>query len=1337
MGRGRRAIRVAGWVVAGVVALVLLAAGGALLYLHTDPGRDYLRRTAERMLDERVRGDVSIGRITGSVLDRFTAHDVVVRDPAGEAVIRLDELVVDFDPLALLGRRFAASEIIARGLDVNAEQRPDGTLDLAELWVVEPPAEPTAEPADADGWEVVIDALRVERGELALHRPGGEDVTLGGVDGRAALTTAGGDLDVAIERLSGHWRERQLPFELQGELARDGERIAVARAELDAGDSSVRVRDARFDAATGEAQGELSARIAPADVRKLGQPAWQAELEVDGRLARGGRGEPLAVDLRGRLAGAPITAAATVTGLDGAAPALDAELAVFAVDPRAVLATAPAGEVTASLELDVTGVELASARGTAELRVHGEVADAPIRSLDVDAQLEDRVVRAQLAADALGGTARGDATVHLRGERIDVAADVTARSLRYQQVRVRRVDLELGLDGLPDRITGRATVRARGVRRAGERVGALYARASFSDGGDRITGVVRAGDRGAPYWARARVVADRDGARTAITAPELRIGTRAITWTGALAVVLGPGDTVRVERARLASPAGRIEASGVLRGGGRGTVAVTVDGLALARVRRALPETLQLPAVRGRVGVRAEARLAPGAITRLEASGAVSRLAWQPDQPAVSGVFEVELERRQLQVRARAVSPGLGAVAVELAADTPRRTLDPAAWRGVSRHAIDQLVVDLERVDLARVAALLPEPPDLQGTVGGRAVVRAGADALAADLTVRGLRGGRLRRPIRIDVRGDGSADRVEGAVEISLDEQPILVANGTVHAGVQSLWRAPERVADAPLSASVRVPRMPVRQVVRLLGGKGAYRGDVRAAVEVAGTLDAPSGRLELVARGAGTRDVSFQTLVASGRFDRRSWSAKLHGTQDRGGSVMLDARGETRDPSTATGRLRAERLQLQALNPVLASTTTALGGVGGRLDADIAVSGGFADPDARGWLRVRDGRARFRQTIRDLRDLTVALRFERDRFELDAAARSGPGRIELALRGALDGIMPTSFTGRVETDRLPFVAGGAKLALDTDTRIRAETRAELLQVWLTADEDTFLHLPKRLTRRELHETGPLEDVVYVSGLGADPGDQEVAGGVPDVRIHLTTPRGFRVKGDGDLDARMTADVTVRRIKGVAALTGNVEVLHGEVDLFGREYDIDRAIVSFAGDVPPDPSLNVVVTHTFDRLTMYVQVHGTLKEPRIELTSDPAIYSREELLGFVLGGTPGEPAAEGGLTEGATAAASALVAGKLESMVASRIPFDTVQLGTEEGGTLSDVAVGKWLTEQLYVAYRRRFEPELDENANEAELEYRFRPRWVLEGVFGDRGHGSVDLMWVKRFDR
>jgi hypothetical protein len=57
------------------------------------------------------------------------------------------------------------------------------------------------------------------------------------------------------------------------------------------------------------------------------------------------------------------------------------------------------------------------------------------------------------------------------------------------------------------------------------------------------------------------------------------------------------------------------------------------------------------------------------------------------------------------------------------------------------------------------------------------------------------------------------------------------------------------------------------------------------------------------------------------------------------------------------------------------------------------------------------------------------------------------------------------------------------------------------------------------------------------------------------------------------------------------------------------------------------------------------------------------------------------------------------------------------------------------WLKQRAYLAYRYRRQPRPDENADEAQLQFRLPRGFLLQGSGGDRGYLDADLLWRHRW--
>src|SRR5262249_31757429 len=99
------------------------------------------------------------------------------------------------------------------------------------------------------------------------------------------------------------------------------------------------------------------------------------------------------------------------------------------------------------------------------------------------------------------------------------------------------------------------------------------------------------------------------------------------------------------------------------------------------------------------------------------------------------------------------------------------------------------------------------------------------------------------------------------------------------------------------------------------------------------------------------------------------------------------------------------------------------------------------------------------------------------------------------------------------------------------------------------------------------------------------------------------------------DVRGPVSGDLSVAVGGGDVAIDGEIDADRADADLFGRRYEVDQASAYFDGS--NDPLIDVELIHKFPDLTLRVQVGGRASKPTLALTSEPAIYSEDQLFGF------------------------------------------------------------------------------------------------------------------------
>ena len=214
-------------------------------------------------------------------------------------------------------------------------------------------------------------------------------------------------------------------------------------------------------------------------------------------------------------------------------------------------------------------------------------------------------------------------------------------------------------------------------------------------------------------------------------------------------------------------------------------------------------------------------------------------------------------------------------------------------------------------------------------------------------------------------------------------------------------------------------------------------------------------------------------------------------------------------------------------------------------------------------------------------------------------------------------------------------------------------------------------------------------EDVVIV---GEKPAGPREAAKVPvalDLQLDLGDDlqvRGFGLEGKirGKLQVETTKDGELRAY-------GRIETLNATFFAYGQTLQVDPGVIIFDGALD-NPSLQITAWRRKQQVEVGVQVSGNAKSPRVQLVSNPNVPEGEKLSWLVLGRGPAE-ATKGDLGM-LQAAAGALLANNegvpLDRRVARTFGLDEISLRGTGEATDRVVAVGKRLSDRLYISYEQ-----------------------------------------------
>ncbi|MFM9887422.1 MAG: translocation/assembly module TamB domain-containing protein [Burkholderiales bacterium] len=426
--------------------------------------------------------------------------------------------------------------------------------------------------------------------------------------------------------------------------------------------------------------------------------------------------------------------------------------------------------------------------------------------------------------------------------------------------------------------------------------------------------------------------------------------------------------------------------------------------------------------------------------------------------------------------------------------------------------------------------------------------------------------------------------------------------------------------------------------------------------------------------------------------------------------------------DASPVDGDVRLEMRSIAWLGALVRGTVE----VDGQVSASARISGSVGSPRPTGTLRGEQLRLAFPTENIALTKGTIEATFDAARFNL----------IQSSFQGDAGSIRATGFIGLgtplageivLDFDQLEAISDPSQtLKLSGQVRAKLATSSIALTGSLRATEGRI-----RLPDAGVPKLG--EDVVVKRTREAPLRD---AGGgaralklVVDINIDLGDRFVFEGRGvKAVLSGQMRVQTTAT---GALRITGTVRVEEGTVTAYGKSLDIDKGSITFTGPID-NPQLNLTATRRGLPHRVGVQVTGFAQEPRATLFSEPAMPNSERLSWLVMGRSS-EGLSATDLTLLGTAA-SALLSDPgqvpLQNRVAGALGFDELAMRTTGELESSVVAIGKRISDKLYVTVERN----LIGLGTALALRYQFNKNWSLQGQTGL--NNTIDLLYTVSFD-
>jgi translocation and assembly module TamB len=125
---------------------------------------------------------------------------------------------------------------------------------------------------------------------------------------------------------------------------------------------------------------------------------------------------------------------------------------------------------------------------------------------------------------------------------------------------------------------------------------------------------------------------------------------------------------------------------------------------------------------------------------------------------------------------------------------------------------------------------------------------------------------------------------------------------------------------------------------------------------------------------------------------------------------------------------------------------------------------------------------------------------------------------------------------------------------------------------------------------------------------------------------IRIKIPRNCWVRNNL-VNVELSGELNLIKEAKDWTLFGNVTVSRGTVEFYGRKFNIDKGLIQFQGQSPPNPQLYIIASNRLrpirtESISIQVIVGGTANTPQITLQSEPYL-EQKDILAYLVFGKP------------------------------------------------------------------------------------------------------------------
>jgi translocation and assembly module TamB len=547
--------------------------------------------------------------------------------------------------------------------------------------------------------------------------------------------------------------------------------------------------------------------------------------------------------------------------------------------------------------------------------------------------------------------------------------------------------------------------------------------------------------------------------------------------------------------------------------------------------------------------------------------------------------------------------------------------------------------------------------------------------------------------------------------------------------------------LADANISnngnidGSLKLSNLDLDDITKALEFQTPLQGTINANIELQGTMQNPAINANIQTQNLQYNDFDNDNIRFDLNYLNQNMDLNFVISNDsvdilsaKGSSninLNLNQIGESVENASINLSIDSSGLNLSPLSSLVDDVVKSEG----ELIIDLNASGKLKTPTVNGKIELQEAKLQTK-TIRNEIGIPKAIIELNGQKAVLQTLELTTGNGSASFQGELD--IPTfSYTLSGDLDNFLIKPERISAALTGDLSVKGEGEKVDISGKITVEKAKITipdSEPKEIP--EIQYVDAEQDEFEVeSGQEENYFDKNVALNmqVKMIRNNWVKGQGANIELKGDLDIKKNYSQSLRII-------GDINVIRGTYDNFGKVFRIEEGNVSFSGGQEIDPFLDITALYRVSSNNIYINISGRASEPKIALTSDPAM-SETDIVSFLIFGasssdiSSGERSAAGGIASGL---AGGIAAAQLQRLMGNAVSLDVVSIS----GT--NLEVGKYLTEDLYIAYERGTTDSIIASTNitynKMIVEYRIFKNVTIDADVGGENPGA-DLFYNFNF--